>query len=432
MESLREAVKNDAYFLPCVKRMFPEEPILLVKGKGATVTDSTGKEYLDLFTSHGVNFIGYNHPKVVSAIKEQAAMLISYGYDIHTLPAAKLADKLVQIAPEPLKTSYFLSAGAEAVECSVYLARKYTQRYEIISLYGGFHGRTYGARSLLGWSGLKKGMGPFLPGVIHIPSYYCYRCTLGLEYPECGLQCAKLLEDAIQYQSSGDVAAFIAEPVQGTAGNIPAPKGYFTEIRKILDSHDILFIADEVFTGLGRTGKMFGLERHNVKSDIMTIAKALGGGVPISAVMASKEVSSAFAEGIPYYTTYGGNPLCCAAALASVNVIIEEKLHERAAKLGSHFMRRLNELAEKRELIGDVRGEGIFIGVELVKNRKTKEPAREESIKLRNEAKKRGVLVAAGMGWLGNTIRLNPPAVITEEQIDHAIEVLDASLETLE
>lgn len=432
MGVLEEIKEKDSHFLPCVRRMYAEEPILLVKGKGAVVIDSTGREYIDVFTSHGVNFIGHCHPKVATAIKEQAEKLTLYGYDIHTIPAANLAEKLIQIAPDPLKKCYFTNAGTEAVECSLYLARKYTKKYEIIGLYGAFHGRTYGSRSILGWAALKQGMGPFLAGFTHVPSYYCYRCSLNLEYPECNLQCAKMLEDVLRYQCSGDVAALIAEPVQGTAGNIPAPDGYFKEIKKILDAYDILFIDDEVFTGLGRTGKLFGIEHYGIKPDIMTLGKALGGGTPTSGLMASEEVASAFAvDNILYYTTYGGNPLCCAAALASVNVILEEKLHERCAKLGEYFMKRLRELAEKHELIGDVRGKGLFIGVELVKDRKTKEPAREESIKLRYEAKKRGVILPAAMGWFGNTIRLNPPGVITEGQLDKVVEVLDASLKAV-
>jgi len=427
-----DIIEKDKYFLPCVKRMYIEEPIVLVKGEGATVIDSTGREYIDTFTSHGANFLGHCHPKVVAALKDQLEKLTLYGYDIHTLPVTKLAEKLIQIAPSPMKKCYFTNAGTEAVECSLYLARKYTKKYEVIGLYGGFHGRTYGSRSILGWAALKQGMGPFLPGFTHVPSYYCYRCSLNLEYPECNLQCAKMLEDALKYQCSGDVAAFIAEPVQGTAGNIPAPDGYFKEVKKILDAYNILFIDDEVFTGLGRTGKMFGIEHYGVKPDIMIVGKALGGGTPIAGLMASEEVASAFAVAETlYYTTYGGNPLCCAAALESINVILEEKLDERAARLGEYFLKQLKELAEKYELIGDVRGKGLFIGVELVKDRETKEPAREESIRLRYETKRRGVILGAGMGWFGNTIRFNPPAVITEEQIDKVIEVLEASLKAI-
>jgi 4-aminobutyrate aminotransferase-like enzyme len=423
-------LNGEEYFLPNVKRMF-KDPMVVTEGMGAIVRDSEGKEYIDLMTEHGVNFIGHRNPEVVKAIKDQADRLISMSTDLSTIPASELARKLAEIA-KPLNRCYFLNAGAEAVECAMYLARKHKARYEIMALYGAFHGRTYGARSLVGWSGYKRGMGPYLPGVVLSPSYYCYRCSLGLEYPGCGLQCAKMLEDVIRYQSSGDIAAFIAEPVQGTAGNIPAPDGYFKEVKRILDANDILFIDDEVFTGFGRTGRIFCIEHHGVQPDIITCGKAMGGGMPISVVLTNESVAKAFAvDAMMYFTTFGSHPLSCAAALASINVILRDGLHERAARLGEYFMKRLKELAGKQELIGDVRGKGLMIGVELVKDRRTKEPAREESRRLKEECRKRGVIMPAGQGWLGNVIRMYPPAVITEEQIDKSIGALEESLKAI-
>jgi 4-aminobutyrate aminotransferase-like enzyme len=420
----------EEYFLPNVKRMF-RDPMVVVEGSGAIVRDSEGREYIDLMGEHGVNFIGHRRPEVVRAIKDQADKLIFMSTDISTSPASELAKRLAEMA-KPLNRCYFLNAGAEAVECALYLARKRKARYEVIGLYGAFHGRTYGARSLVGWSGYKKGMGPYLPGAMLAPSYYCYRCSLGLEYPGCGLQCAKILEDVIKYQSSGDIAAFIAEPIQGTAGNIPAPDGYFKEVKKILDANDILFIDDEVFTGFGRTGRIFCIEHYGVQPDIITCGKAMGGGMPISAVLTNEDVARAFAvDAMMYFTTFGSHPISCAAALASINVILGERLHERAARLGDYFMKRLRELAGKHELIGDVRGKGLMIGVELVKDRRTKEPAREESRRLREECRRRGVIMPAGQGWLGNVIRMYPPAAITEEQIDRSVEVLDESLKAI-
>ncbi len=422
----------DKYFMPNVKRMYADMPILIVEAKGAIVKDSKGREYIDLFSSHGVNFIGHCHPKVVDAIKRQSEKLICYGSDVHTPPALILAEKLISIAPKPLKKCFFANAGTEAVEEALYLARKKTGGFEFIALYGAFHGRTYGSRSALGWWAYKKGMGPYLPGFIHIPSYYCYRCSLGMEYPGCNIQCARLLNDALKFQCSGDVAAFIVEAIQGTAGNIPAPNGYFNIIEKILRQYGLLLILDEVYTGLGRTGKLWAAELYNIKPDIITVAKALGGGVPISATLASEEVASAFdVEPILYYTTYGSNPLSCSAALAALEVIIEEKLYERAAKLGEYFIKRLKELQDKYEIIGDVRGKGLMIGVELVKDRRSKEPAVKESILLKYEALKRGLILPAGQGWYKNVIRILPPAVITIEQIDKSIEVIEQCLKLL-
>jgi len=420
---------DDRHFVPAVKRWF-SEPLVLTEGKGAVVRDSEGKEYLDLFAGHAALSLGYCHPKVVSAIKEQAEKLIFSPYDFHTIPSVELADRLVTIAPKTLKRCYFASAGAEAVECALYMARKFTKKFEIIALYGAFHGRTYGARSAVGWYYYKRGMGPYLPGVTHIPSYYCYRCVLGLEHPSCDLRCAKMLEDAIKYQCAGDVAAFIAEPLQGTAGNVPAPDGYFAAVEKILGSNGILFIDDEVITGFGRTGKLFAIEHYGVTPDLMTVAKALGGGVPISGVVSREDVAQAFAP-MDYFTTYGGNPLSCAAANAAVQAILDEKLSEKAARLGDHFLKRLGELTNRHKIIGDVRGKGLLIGMELVLDRRTKEPARRESLKLREEARKRGLLLPAGFGWLGNVVRINPPLVITEEQVDEAVEKVDECLKVI-
>ena len=426
-----DIIEKDKYLFPCVKRWFKEEPLILINGKGAIVRDTNGREYIDLFAMHSAAITGHCHPKVVQAIKEQSEKLIHVTYDFNTIPTVQLAEKLTQLVPKNLTRCYFVNSGSEAVECAIYTARRASKKYEVIALYGGFHGRTYGARTLIGWSKYKRGGGPFLPGVLHIPSYYCYRCTLGLEYPQCGLQCAKMLRDVLMYQSAGEVAAFIAEPMLGSAGNIPAPKGYWEEIRKILNENDILLIADEVITGLGRTGKMFAIEHYNVKPDVMTLAKGLGGGMPIYAVVANEEVATTL-QPMDYFSTFGGNPLACAAALATIDVIINENLVEKSRKSGEYFMKRLEELAERHELIGDVRGAGLLIGVELVKDSKTKEPAVKESIKLREEARKRGLILAAGWGWLGNVIRISPPLNITIEQIDKSIEIMDESLRVVE
>lgn len=429
---MKSIAENDKYLLQCVKRLFAD-PFIVTEGEGPLIKDNHGTEYIDLFNAHGVNFIGHKNPKIVDAVKKQVDKIIHYGTDLHTAPAAQLAEKLTLIVPPPLKRCYFGNSGSESIEVALHLARRYTSKHEIIGLYGAFHGRTYGARSAVGWAAYKERMGPYLPGFAHIPSYYCYRCSLGLEYPNCNLRCAKILEDALLYQVEGQVAAFIAEPVLGTAGNIPPPPGYFEEIAKILKSHDILFIADEVFTGLGRTGKLFCIQHFSAEADIMTLAKTLGGGLPISATISSERVASAFdVNTMLYFTTYGANPVCCAAALAVIDIITQEKVPERAQKLGEYFLRGLRELAENHELIGDVRGMGLMIGVELVKDKRTKLPARKESIKLRDEARKRGVILPAGQGWLGNTIRLLPSVAISTEQIDKALLVIEESLKAIE
>ncbi len=426
-----QIVQTSGLFVPCVRRWFGDEPVLFVEGRGAVLIDSKGREYLDLLSSHGcATLLGYNHPAVVEAIWEQVGRLYAVSVEFPTPPAVALAEKLIEATPEILDSVYFANSGAEAVEVVLFLAKKHTGRSELVSLYGDFHGRTHGARSILGYAPLKKGMSPYLPGVTRIPSYYCYRCQLGLTYPSCELQCARLLEDALLYDTAGEVAVFIAEPIQGTAGNIPAPDGYFQEIKRILDKHGILLFIDEIFTSFGSTGKKFCFEHFGIVPDFLTMSKTLGNGLPISAMLTRKEIASSFAPPEPplYFTTFGSNPLMAAAALASLKVILREKPWERAAVLGEYWMRGLRRLQDKHEIIGDVRGRGVMIGVELVRDRKTKEPATTESLRLKIEAGKRGLILPAGQGWLGNTIRMNPSVVMTEAQIDQALDILDQSL----
>ena len=434
MNGLNNKEESKKLFLPCVRHHFGDESIVIVEAKGAVLKDSDGKEYLDLLCSHGcATLIGYNHPAVVEAIKEQAGKMYALAVDYNAKPVRKLAEKILSVVPDSFSKIYFANAGAEAVEVALFLAKKYTKKYEMVSLYGDFHGRTHGARSLLGFAPLKKGMGPMLPGVSRIPSYYCYRCQLGLEYPACNLQCAKMLEDALLYNTSSEVAVFVTESIQGTAGNIPAPNGYFQEIKKILDKHDILLFMDEIFTAFGNTGRKFCFEHYGVVPDMITMSKTLGGGLPISALLTTDEIAQAFAEPEPpqYYTTFGSNPLMAAAALASVETIMKEKPWERAAELGQYWMNGLKKLQDKYEVIGDVRGKGVMIGVELVKDRKTKEPAKEESVKLKKEAGKRGLILPAGQGWFGNTIRMVPSVVMTKEQVDQALQIMDESFEAI-
>jgi len=426
-----DVMKAGGHILPCVRRWFPDEPVYFVEAKGAVLKDSRGKEYIDLLCSHGcATLLGYNHPAMVEAIREQVCKVFALSAEFPTQPAMELAELLIEATPAPLEQVYFANAGAEAVETALFLAKKHTKRPEFVTLYGDFHGRTHGARSLLGFAPLKKGVGPFLSGVARIPSFYCYRCSLGLEYPSCGLQCAKMLEDALLYDTNGEVAAFVAEPVQGTAGNIPAPDGYFQEVKKILDRHGILLFIDEIFTSWGTTGKKFCFEHFGVVPDFVTMSKTLGSGLPISAMLTTKEIGNSFAPPEPalYFTTFGGNPLMTAAALACMRVILQEKPWERASTLGAYWMAGLKRLQDKHEIIGDVRGRGVMMGVELVKDRNTKEPAKEESVRLRIEAGKRGLILPAGQGWLANTIRLVPSLAMTEDHIDQALQIMDESL----
>ncbi len=408
----------------CVSRV---EPVVVTSGSGAVVTDADGRQYVDCFSGISVVNTGHCNPKVVEAAKKQLDQLLhACAYVYYLEPVAKLAEKLAQIAPKGLKKTFFSNSGAEAVECGIKLARKFTKKHEILALQRSFHGRTFGTLSVTGQAGRRSySMGPYLGSIAFAPTPYCYRCPLGCEYPNCGIQCAKMIEDTIRYSTSNDVAGFIAEPLLGEGGIIVPPEEYFREAKKILDEYGILFVADEVQTGFARTGKLFGIEHYDVTPDAMCFAKAIAGGLPLGACTATEEIANSFQPG-DHLSTFGGNPVSCAAAVANIDFILEEDLPSRASKSGEYVMQRLEELKDRHELIGEVRGKGLMIGMELVKDRETKEPASRETARIRELCRQKGVLVGHG-GVLGNVLRIQPPLIISQEQLDTAIDSVDQS-----
>jgi 4-aminobutyrate aminotransferase/(S)-3-amino-2-methylpropionate transaminase len=410
----------------CVSRI---EPVAISSGLGATITDSDGRTYVDCFSGISVVNVGHCNPKVVEAAKKQLDQLVhACAYVYYLEPVAKLAEKLAEVVPAGLTKTFFGNSGAEAIECALKLAKKSTKKHEIVSLMRSFHGRTFGTLSVTGQAGRRSySMGPYLGSVAFAPTPYCYRCPLGLEYPDCGIQCAKMIEDVIRYSTSNDVAAFIAEPLLGEGGIIVPPREYFQEAKKILDEFDILFIADEIQTGFARTGKLFGIEHYDVTPDIMCFAKALAAGLPLGACTTREEIANSFRPG-DHLSTFGGNPVSCAAALANIEFIQKEDLASQASKSGEYVMRRLQELKSKHQLIGEVRGKGLMIGLELVKDLKTKEPAPSETAKIRDLCRQKGVLVGHG-GVMGNVLRIQPPLVISQDQLDTAIQAIDRSFD---
>ena len=410
------------------------EPTVFVEGKGMFVRDLDGKEYMDCFGGYSAVNLGHCHPKVVKAIQDQAAKLWHVSWDYYNIPQTELAEKLAEICPKGLKRSLLSNCGAEAVEFAVKLAKKYQSAKgklgtHVISLMGSFHGRTSMAIALTGQSRLKAGLGNYVaPGVVHAPAPYCYRCFFGLTYPECGLYCAKSVSDVVKYQTQGEVAAFISEPVMGEGGIIVPPDDYLKEVLKVTKDYGALYIADEIQSGFGRTGKLFAVEWYGVDPDILVMAKGIASGVPIAATMATDEVANAFTAA-DHSSTYGGNAIMCAAALANIEVMLEERIPENALKVGKFMIERLQDLARKFDLIGDVRGRGLMIGIELVKDRKSKEPAVEETVKVREEMRKRGILIGKG-GTSRSVLRIQPPLIITEEQAKKVIDALGASLQS--
>ncbi len=404
------------------------EPVTIVEGRGATLKDSKGREYIDAFAGISVVNSGHCNPAVIEAAKQQMEKLVhACGYVYHLQPVADLAEKVAHLLGNGLEKSFFANSGAEAVECALKLAKKFTKKQELVALMCSFHGRTVGTLSITGQAGRRRyDMGPYMSGVAFAPTPYCYRCPLGLEYPSCGIQCAKMLEDVVSYSTSGNVAAFIAEPVMGEGGIIVPPPEYFTEIKKILDEHEILYIADEVQSGFGRTGKMFGFQHYGVVPDIICMAKAIANGFPLGVCTTRPEIGDSFEPG-DHLSTFGGNPVSCAAAIANIDYMLSERLAEKANKDGEYAMKRLNEIAEKSEIIGEVRGKGLMIGIELVTDRKSKAPAPKEATRVRDLCREKSVLIGHG-GVKGNVLRIQPPLVISRDQLDRVIETVDESL----
>ncbi len=403
------------------------EPVEVEKAEGCIVKDKSGKEYLDCYSGISVTNAGHRHPEVINAAKEQMDKYVHVcTYVYYVEPVADLAEKLAEVTPGRLEKSFFGNSGAEANEGAMRIAKKYTRKNEFIALRASFHGRTIGTLSITGNYARKRGGGPFLSGIAFAPTPYCYRCPFGKTYPNCNLECAKAVEDVFRFDTSDNVAAFIAEPVMGEGGIIPPPKEYFKEVKSILEKHGTLFIADEVQSGFGRTGKLFAIEHYGVEPDIMTLAKGIADGFPISAFITRKEIAEAFEVG-DHLSTFGGNPVSAKAALANLEVMLRDRLPEKAEETGKYLMDKLYALKEKHPLIGDVRGKGLMIGIELVLDEK-KTPADVVAGKVRSRALDEGLLIGKG-GVYGNVIRFQPPLVITKSQIDEAVTILDRVLE---
>ncbi|MCS7233926.1 MAG: aspartate aminotransferase family protein [Synergistetes bacterium] len=402
------------------------EPVVIERAKGAIIYDESGKEYIDCFAGIAVVNAGHCNDEVVKAAKEQIEKLIhACTYVYYIKPVADLAEKLAQITPGKLKKTFFSNSGAEANEAAMRASKQFTGKYEFIALQYSFHGRTVGTLSITGNMGRKRNGGPYLSGTTFSPAPYCYRCSFGLSYPSCDLRCAKFLEDVIRFNTSGSVAAFFAEPLLGEGGIIVPPTEYFKEVKSILDKYGILFIVDEVQSGFGRTGKMFAIEHYGVEPDGMTLAKGIADGFPLGAFIAKEELANAFRPG-DHLSTFGGNPVSCAAALANIEFMLREDLPKQVEEKGNWFLGKLAELKELFKLIGDIRGKGLMIGIELVKG-KDKAPASEEAEALRRLCRERGLLVGVG-GVYGNVIRIQPPLIISRDELEKAYEILKESL----
>lgn len=398
--------------------------------KGAIITDVEGQEYIDFAGGIAVMNVGHSHPKVVQAIKDQAEKFTHTCFMVAPYESpVKLAEKLCDAAPgDSKKAVMFVNSGAEAVENAIKIARYHTQKTGIIAFESAFHGRTQMCMSLTSKiKPYKHGLGPFAPEVYRMPYANCYRCPFGKEHPDCDLACADHLEDFfINHVGAEQTAAIIIEPVQGEGGFIAPPKEYFQKLKSLCEKNSILMIADEIQTGIGRTGYMFAMDYYGVEADITTVAKSLGAGMPISAVIGKKEIiDSVHPFGIG--GTYSANPMACEAALAVFDIFETENLLDKAKSLGEQLHSTLKSFQEKHALIGDVRGVGPMIAMELVYDRDEKTPAPEKAKQLVEYALERNLILLA-CGTYGNVIRFLMPLVITEEQLAQGMEIVDNGL----
>ncbi|MGI8469048.1 MAG: aspartate aminotransferase family protein, partial [Pyrinomonadaceae bacterium] len=420
--TVSEAVRKHKEFLFPAVATYYQEPIALVKGEGEYVWDDAGNRYLDCFGGVLTVSVGHANPKVNAAIIEQVNR-IAHTSALYANPnQSDLAEKLAEITPGDLKKSFFTSSGTEADDTAIMAAKLATGRQEIVVLRHSYSGRSATALSSVGHSTWRP-LPSQVAGIVHARAPYCYRCPLGMKPENCGAACAEDVRDVIETTTTGEIAAFMAEPILGVGGFIVPPAGYFERVEEITRQHGGLFIADEVQTGWGRTGeKWFGIEHWDVKPDIITSAKGMANGVPIGWTIATAEVADKFP--VLTFATFGGNPVSTAAALAVIKLIEDEDLRSNCKIVGDYFREKLEELKDKYEIIGDVRGMGLMQGSELVKNRETKEPAPEAVLKVFEETKLQGVLIGKG-GLYGNVIRTGMMLNSTKDNVNELISALD-------
>jgi 4-aminobutyrate aminotransferase len=402
-------------------------PLVMAGGEGAVVEDVDGNRFLDCAAGIAVNATGHAHPAVVKAIVDQAQRYLHMsGTDFYYEPQVALAEAMAEIAPidGPVRT-FFGNSGTEAVEAAVKLAKYHTKRFNLIAFLGSFHGRSMGSLALTSSKSVqRRGFGPMLPGVYHAPYANCYRCPVGLKPESCASECLSFIEDQILVHlvSPDEVAAVVVEPIQGEGGYLVPPTHFIERLRELTTKHGMLLVADEVQSGMGRTGKMFGIEHFGVEPDIFATAKGIASGMPLGVCCARAEVMD-WPPGA-HASTFGGNPVSCAAALATIK-LLRESLVANAAEVGAFLIEGARALMDRHAIIGDVRGKGLMIGIEFVRDRQTKERAIAERDAIVHACFYKGLLV---LGAGKNAIRLSPPLTLTRAQADTALSLLDQAI----
>ena len=402
-------------------------PLVIARGEGALIEDVDGNVFLDCTAGIAVTSTGHSHPDVVAAIVEQAGKFLHMsGTDFYYELQARLGEELSAIAPMPgPHRTFFGNSGTEAIEAAIKLARYHTKRQNLIAFFGAFHGRTMGSLSLTSSKpAQRKGFLPLVPGVFHVPYANCYRCPVNATPDSCAAECLRFLEEQtlVHVVSPDEVAAIVVEPIQGEGGYVVPPNVFHERLRELTSRHGMLLVVDEVQSGMGRTGKWFAIEHAGVQPDMVATAKGIASGLPLGVVIA-RSALMAWPAGA-HASTFGGNPVACAASLATIT-LIRQQLMKNAADVGGHLLAAVKELMKKHQLIGDVRGRGLMIGIELVRDRQTKERAVTERDRVVLECFRRGLLV---LGAGRNALRLSPPLVLTRDQADTAVRILDEAL----
>jgi 4-aminobutyrate aminotransferase len=422
----RELVKKDEQFIsPSYLRYYP---LCIDSANNCIVKDVDGNEYIDFNAGIACMNVGHNNPRVVEAIKAQCGRFLHYSNtDFYYKEAINLAEKLSEITPgESRKKTFFGNSGTEAVEAAVKLARWHTRKPLFIGFISAFHGRTMGSLAFTASKAVQRRyFSPLMPGVAHVPYPYCYRCPFKLTRPNCNYWCADFIEEQVlhKYMPPEDVAAILFEPIQGEGGYIVPPPEFFQKLKKIANEYGILLIDDEVQSGIGRTGKWFAIEHWGVEPDIISCAKALASGLPIGAAVAKASIMDWTAGS--HASTFGGNPVSCAAALAVLNVIKEECLLDNAKKQGDYLEKRLGDFGQTNNLVGEVRGKGLMIGVELVEDKETRKPAAKKAFEVMMRSWKRGVaVVTCGV----STLRIAPPLTIQADLLDSALDIIEDTI----
>lgn len=433
-------VENNMKVSPRVKRVIAEDreyisgslvrsiPFVIKKGRGAIITDIDENEYIDLLSGATVTNVGHNHPAVIKAAKKAMEEIV-HGATLYLYNESviKLARRLNEITPGNFQKKVFFGlSGSDAIDCALKLVRYHSGRPRTLSFIGAYHGMTMGALSLSAFTKtMCKRFMPLVPGIVHVPYPFCYRCPLQAEYPGCDLLCIKFIEEQVfeKYCPPEEVSAVFIEPIQGDAGIVVPPDEYMPKLSRLCEEYGIIIVADEIQTGFGRTGKMFACNHWMIEPDVIVLGKAIASGFPLSAVVARKEIM----DWVPgaHIITCGGSPMCCEASLATIDVLEKENLVRNAAEIGAYLKSELEKLKNTYDLVGDVRGKGMMIGVDLVKDRDTKEPATNEAHKVCFRAWELGLI----MMYLGkSTLRIAPPLCLRKEQADQAIAIIDTAI----